>query len=112
MIRLEKLGWKTRAGQAKVLGTLIGIGGAMLLTFYKGLEIKTWSIKLDFKGQMAASQQHQQPYAHILGPILSICCCLSSALSLILQVSMQLINLSLIFYKKKIKKILKICEIY
>ncbi|XP_055822505.1 WAT1-related protein At1g25270-like [Solanum dulcamara] len=87
--RLEKLGWKTRAGQAKVLGTVIGIGGAMLLTFYKGIEIKTWSIKIDFKGQMAASQQHQKPYAHILGPILAICCCLSSALSLILQAKMS-----------------------
>jgi len=46
---------KTRVGQAKVLGTLIEIGGAMLLTFYKGLEIKTWLIKLDFKGHVATS---------------------------------------------------------
>ncbi|XP_059292223.1 WAT1-related protein At1g25270-like [Lycium ferocissimum] len=89
LFRLEKLGLKTRAGQAKVLGTLIGIGGAMLLTFYKGLEIQTWSIKVDFKGHMAASQQHQKPYAHILGPILAICSCFSTALSLIFQAKMS-----------------------
>ncbi|KAK4369197.1 hypothetical protein RND71_012989 [Anisodus tanguticus] len=86
---LEKLGLKTRAGQAKVLGTLIGIGGAMLLTFYKGLEIKTWSIKVDFRGHVAASQQHQKPYAHILGPILAICSCFSTAFSLIFQAKMS-----------------------
>lgn len=90
LFRLEKLGLKTRAGQAKVLGTLIGIGGAMLLTFYKGLEIKTWSTKVVFSGQMAASHQHQKPYAHILGPILAICSCFSTALSLIFQVSCKL----------------------
>ncbi|OIT39833.1 PREDICTED: WAT1-related protein At1g68170-like [Nicotiana attenuata] len=87
--RLEKLGLKTRAGQAKVLGTLIGIGGAMLLTFYKGLEIKTWSTKVVFTGHMAASHQHQKPYAHILGPILAICSCFSTALSLIFQAKMS-----------------------
>ncbi|KAK6784008.1 hypothetical protein RDI58_017462 [Solanum bulbocastanum] len=87
--RLEKLNLKTRGGQAKVLGTLIGISGAMLLTFYKGLEIKTWSIKLDFKEHVAASQQNQKPYAHFLGPILAICCCFSSALSLIFQAKMS-----------------------
>ncbi|XP_049344170.1 WAT1-related protein At1g25270-like [Solanum verrucosum] len=87
--RLEKLNLKTRGGQAKMLGTLIGIGGAMLLTFYKGLEIKTWSIKLDFKEHMSASQQNQKPYAHILGPILAICSCFSSALSLIFQAKMS-----------------------
>ncbi|KAM3360798.1 WAT1-related protein [Capsicum galapagoense] len=89
LFRLEKLGLKTRAGQAKVLGALIGIGGAMLLTFYKGLEIKTWSIKINFRGHMAPSQQHQKPYAHILGPILAICSCFSTAFSLIFQAKMS-----------------------
>ncbi|KAH0655122.1 hypothetical protein KY290_030923 [Solanum tuberosum] len=38
---------------------------------------------------MAASQQNQKPYAHILGPILAICSCFSSALSLIFQAKMS-----------------------
>ncbi|KAK8567881.1 hypothetical protein V6N12_006451 [Hibiscus sabdariffa] len=37
-IGLEKLAFRTMARKAKVLGTVIGIGGAMLLTFYKGLQ--------------------------------------------------------------------------
>ncbi|KAI9121847.1 hypothetical protein K1719_007237 [Acacia pycnantha] len=41
--RLEKLNWKAAAGKAKIIGTLIGIGGAMLLTFYRGVRIPTAS---------------------------------------------------------------------
>ncbi|KAF2321268.1 hypothetical protein GH714_038417 [Hevea brasiliensis] len=40
---LEKMGISTLAGKAKVAGTLMGIGGAMLLTFCKGAEIHIWS---------------------------------------------------------------------
>ncbi|KAJ9701315.1 hypothetical protein PVL29_006593 [Vitis rotundifolia] len=43
---LEKLAIRTRAGKAKVTGTLLGIGGAMVLTFYKGPQINIWSTKL------------------------------------------------------------------
>ncbi|XP_028792326.1 WAT1-related protein At1g68170-like [Neltuma alba] len=38
---LEKLNWKAAAGKAKIIGTLIGISGAMLLTLYKGARIPT-----------------------------------------------------------------------
>ncbi|KAL8128698.1 hypothetical protein V2J09_017853 [Rumex salicifolius] len=41
--RLEKLRLGTLAGQAKVVGTLITISGAMVLTLYKGFEINLWS---------------------------------------------------------------------
>ncbi|KAL5703711.1 hypothetical protein ACHQM5_022233 [Ranunculus cassubicifolius] len=43
---LEKLAIKTFGGKAKVLGTLVGIGGAMVLTFYKGIEINLWPSNL------------------------------------------------------------------
>ncbi|EPS73644.1 hypothetical protein M569_01112, partial [Genlisea aurea] len=33
---LEKVAWKTPSGMAKILGTCVGIGGATILTFYKG----------------------------------------------------------------------------
>ncbi|XP_017615120.1 WAT1-related protein At1g68170-like [Gossypium arboreum] len=36
--RMEKLAIRTNAGKAKVCGTLIGIGGATVFTFYKGEE--------------------------------------------------------------------------
>ncbi|KAM7258900.1 hypothetical protein ACFE04_014641 [Oxalis oulophora] len=44
--RLEKLSFKNLSGNAKALGVFLGIGGAMVLTFYKGLEIEIWSSKI------------------------------------------------------------------
>ncbi|PQM36468.1 hypothetical protein Pyn_13466 [Prunus yedoensis var. nudiflora] len=41
--RLERLALGTHAGRAKVVGTLVGIGGTMVFTFYKGKEIAIWS---------------------------------------------------------------------
>lgn len=34
--RLEKVGLRSKAGQAKVLGTIISVGGAILLSLYHG----------------------------------------------------------------------------
>ncbi|CAH9074470.1 unnamed protein product [Cuscuta europaea] len=36
LFRLERVGLRTKAGKAKILGTLICIGGAMLLSLYRG----------------------------------------------------------------------------
>ncbi|KAB1206971.1 hypothetical protein CJ030_MR7G008113 [Morella rubra] len=38
--RLERLNLGSISGKAKVLGTVIGMGGAMLLTFYKGADTR------------------------------------------------------------------------
>ncbi|KAI9085688.1 hypothetical protein K1719_032294 [Acacia pycnantha] len=46
--RLEKLNWKAAAGKAKIIGTLAGTSGAMLLTFYKGVRIPTPSFHVTF----------------------------------------------------------------
>lgn len=45
---LERVGIRSLAGQAKVLGTLICVGGAMLMTLYKGIPITLWSSPFDF----------------------------------------------------------------
>ncbi|CAN6472549.1 unnamed protein product [Victoria cruziana] len=42
--RMERLAIRRSAGHAKILGTLIGLGGAMLLTFYKGANIQPRSV--------------------------------------------------------------------
>ncbi|XP_010556627.1 PREDICTED: WAT1-related protein At1g01070-like [Tarenaya hassleriana] len=39
LFRTESLNLKNKAGKAKVLGTLVCVGGALLLTFYKGVPI-------------------------------------------------------------------------
>ncbi|KAF5177360.1 Wat1-related protein [Thalictrum thalictroides] len=84
---LEKMSMKTLGGKAKVLGTLVGIGGAMLLTVYKGRQINLWPTHMinvhddDHISHVAKS--------HILGSLLALCSCFSFALWLITQTKMS-----------------------
>ncbi|XP_058191857.1 WAT1-related protein At1g25270-like [Rhododendron vialii] len=91
---MERLGFGTWAGKAKVAGTLLCIGGAMLLTFYKGAEINIWSTSVDLLhkgpnhgGHVAAS--HQKAGNPVLGALLAVCCCFSLAMGLIIQAKMM-----------------------
>ncbi|KAL7227573.1 hypothetical protein ACSBR1_022436 [Camellia fascicularis] len=74
--RLERLGFGTTAGKAKVLGTLICIGGAMPLTFYKGAEIDIFSTNVNplhksqpHRGGHVVSS-HEEGGNHALGALL------------------------------------------
>ena len=93
--RLEKLGFGTMTGKAKVLGTLIGIGGAMLLTFYKGVQINMGSTHLDLlnHGSHRAASSHPGSANHLLGALLALGSCISYALWL----NIQAIRFNLIF---------------
>lgn len=87
--RLEKLRLGTMAGKAKAVGTLMGIGGAMLLTFYKGAKIDLWETHVNLL-KTSASADHS-PAVHqssdrALGSLLAVCSCLCYALWLIIQV--------------------------
>lgn len=71
-----------------MLGTLIGIIGAMLLTLYKGVEIKIWSTHVDLLHHagvrhMASSNAGKR----LIGSLLALGSCLSYALWLIVQVN-------------------------
>ncbi|MBA0677092.1 hypothetical protein Goari_018514 [Gossypium aridum] len=87
---LEKLGFRTMAGRAKVLGTVIGIGGAMLLTFYKGLQINMGSTHFHLLlshgpiSSNAPSTNH-----HLLGALLALTSCISFSLWLNIQAKMS-----------------------
>ncbi|XP_052204125.1 WAT1-related protein At1g25270-like [Diospyros lotus] len=85
---LEKLGWGTMAGKAKVAGTLMFIGGAMLLTFYKGVEINLWSTDLDLLHSHSHNNSRLGSGNLKLGAFLSVCYCFSSAVGSILQATM------------------------
>lgn len=71
------------------MGTLMGIGGAMLLTFYKGAEIDIWSTHTNLlhhsqhgqNGHLAADYSNR-----LLGCILAVGSCMSYAFWLIIQV--------------------------
>ncbi|CAK9138522.1 unnamed protein product, partial [Ilex paraguariensis] len=71
--RLESVGIKRRPGQAKVLGTLVCVGGAMLLSFYHGPVIPIGESTIHWK--YAEKMANVNPATHtnfILGPLLLI----------------------------------------
>lgn len=87
---MEKLAIDTNAGKAKVVGTVMGIGGAMLFTFYKGIEINIWSTHFDLHSQPnshEASISHKSSGSLLLGSMVSLGSCVSYAIWLIIQVS-------------------------
>ncbi|KAK9286564.1 hypothetical protein L1049_014963 [Liquidambar formosana] len=86
---MERLRFGTLAGKAKVLGTLMGIGGAMILTFYKGVEIDIWSTHIDLLHNGQLSGSHVTSPHNLLGSLLALANCLSYALWLIVQAKMS-----------------------
>ncbi|XVE48718.1 hypothetical protein DITRI_Ditri01bG0024700 [Diplodiscus trichospermus] len=90
--KLEKLAIGTLAGKAKVLGTLIGIGGAMIFIFYKGIDITIWStnVNLLHHRQPGGSPGHSSNDTgkFILGAFLGLLSCISFVLWLIIQAKM------------------------
>ncbi|KAK6916118.1 EamA domain [Dillenia turbinata] len=88
-VGLERLALRNLAGKAKVLGTFLGVGGAMLLTFYKGSQVNLWSTQIDLmkdtrQGHLSSLQSHSST----LGALLAIGSCLSTAIWLIIQTKM------------------------
>ncbi|KAJ4951600.1 hypothetical protein NE237_028432 [Protea cynaroides] len=93
-LSLERLGIRTIAGKAKVVGTVIGIGGAMVLTFYKGAELNMLSTNIDLtrglgQGTSTTSASHVESGNRVLGSLLALGCCFSYALWLIIQTKMS-----------------------
>ncbi|XP_030510130.1 WAT1-related protein At1g25270 [Cannabis sativa] len=92
--RLEKLNIGRSSGKAKVLGSLVGIGGAMILTLYKGVEINIWSTHVDLLKHGQHQQSHEaspkDEYGNrILGCLLSVGSATSYSLWLIAQAKMN-----------------------
>jgi hypothetical protein len=75
----------TRVGKAKVSGTLIGIGGAMVLTFYNGAEIEIWPSHVNLLHHPQNQTQPKRSGNHVLGCLLAVGSS-SFALWLIIQV--------------------------
>ncbi|XP_027931053.1 WAT1-related protein At1g68170-like [Vigna unguiculata] len=87
---LERLNLRAAAGRAKVLGTVIGIGGAMVLTFIRGAEINIWPFHIN----LMHPRQHQESHVAessntLLGALCSIASCFSFSLWLTIQAKMS-----------------------
>ncbi|XP_009341320.3 WAT1-related protein At1g25270-like [Pyrus x bretschneideri] len=93
--RLEKLNLRSLTGKAKVVGTLMGIGGAMLLAFYEGVEIKIWSTHVDLLRSSHRQHSHlaSLPHTHsgdrLLGCLLAFGSCICNAIWLIILTKMS-----------------------
>lgn len=69
LFRYERLAIRTLAGQAKVTGTMLGVGGAMLLTFYKGAQVTPWPpTHINLAAQLAARHQHDDHASSVVHP--------------------------------------------
>ncbi|TKY59550.1 WAT1-related protein [Spatholobus suberectus] len=87
---LEKLNMRTPAGKAKVLGTIIGIGGSMLLTFFKGTEINVTTFRIDLLHQNdQVVTLHTDSGHKFLGVMCGFGSCFCFALWLIIQSKMS-----------------------
>lgn len=100
IIRLERLSIRRDEGKAKVSGTLLGLGGAMLLTFYKGVQINLYSSHVNLlNSHPPDTAAFLHPHHNLLlGSILAVCCCLSLSIWFIIQVIDFLTRNFLIFH--------------
>ncbi|XP_028783129.1 WAT1-related protein At1g68170-like [Neltuma alba] len=89
---LERLSLRTVAGQGKMIGTLVAIGGAMVLTFFKGTKIKTGSFHvtlMHYREGHAASSLAPSGIKALLSALCSLGSSATYALWLIIQAKMS-----------------------
>ncbi|XP_004288677.1 PREDICTED: WAT1-related protein At1g25270-like [Fragaria vesca subsp. vesca] len=89
--RLEKLTLGSHAGKAKLVGTVVGIAGAMVFTFYKGPEFSIWSVHVDLlRGHHPApSSSHGSTGSHLLGAFFAFGSAVAYSMWLIVQAKMS-----------------------
>lgn len=81
---------KTLVGQGKLWGTLLSIGGAMILTFYKGKELNLWSTNINILkpgGHHHTRTKHAAVGDQVFGSLLALASCLAFAIWYIIHVS-------------------------
>ncbi|KAJ1434972.1 EamA domain [Sesbania bispinosa] len=77
-------------GKAKVLGTITGISGAMMLTFLKGVEINIWTFHINLLHKKANSGTlNSDSGSKLLGIFCGLGSCFCFALWLIIQAKMS-----------------------
>lgn len=87
--RMETVGIRTLAGQAKVIGTVLCVGGSMLMTFYRGSLIKIWqsTIHWRYAEEVSGGGAGGSDYQNMaFGAVLVIASCFTWAIWFIIQV--------------------------
>ncbi|MQM07642.1 hypothetical protein Taro_040484 [Colocasia esculenta] len=92
--RMETVGIRTKSGVAKVLGTVVCVGGSMLMTFYKGNLVRLppsgihWKYAEEVEGSGAsAAAADEEKMA--LGAALVVLSCVAWAVWFIIQTKMS-----------------------
>ena len=101
LLRMEKVALKSRSSQAKILGTIVSISGAFIVTLYKGPPLLGFSSPSDSYLHLPVSQYSNWA----LGGLLLTVTCLSSATWKIFQV------ISCSFERLYIMQIIKQCTL-
>ncbi|XP_050878214.1 WAT1-related protein At1g25270 [Lathyrus oleraceus] len=84
-LRMEKPNLGTPAGKAKLMGTLSGIGGAMILTLYEGKRLFNLSLHIDLLQNATSTTHHSPTGSHVWGLMLALGTALSFSLWFITQ---------------------------
>nr|CAD1840087.1 unnamed protein product [Ananas comosus var. bracteatus] len=87
--RMETVGIKSLAGQAKVAGTVLCVGGSMLMTFYKGSLIKLWPSHIHWRYAENATAGGGGSGNMALGAVLVIASCFAWSIWFIIQTKMS-----------------------
>ncbi|KAI3959859.1 hypothetical protein MKW92_015194 [Papaver armeniacum] len=85
VLGIELFKFQSVEGKLKVAGTVLSLGGAMLLTFYKGVELPIWSINLL---HINPPSEHR-PTKSLLGAALAGGSCISYSVWLIIQTKLS-----------------------
>ncbi|KAJ4909772.1 WAT1-related protein [Raphanus sativus] len=89
-LRMESVRFGTREGKAKVVGTLFGVGGALVFIFYRGSDIHMWSTNIDLMNKSHdPSRDATSHHISILGALLVFGGNFSYAFWLLLQVKVS-----------------------
>ena len=85
---MDTLRLGSNEGRAKLLGTLLGVGGALVFVFYKGFELHIWSTHVDLlksSGQSSGPATENHHHISISGVLMVFGCNVSVSLWLLLQ---------------------------
>ncbi|KAL9329117.1 hypothetical protein ACSQ67_004120 [Phaseolus vulgaris] len=86
----EKLNLQSAAGKAKVMGTIIGVSGSMVLSFLKGVEINIWkNIHINVMHKKEISRIGASDGKQWIGVLSGIGCCFSFSVWLIIQAKLS-----------------------
>lgn len=91
---MESVGLGSRQGNAKVFGTVLGVGGALVFIFYRGKDINLWSTHVDLVNPKP--RDTATTHVSIIGALSVFGGIFSYSLWLLLQVSFFFVSIVLL----------------